>query len=238
MKKTVLGLMCFVIISACTPDKKNQLAGTIKTDSIQSPLSDTGFVGNWQGVTEFSGGYKHYVHIYFYSDSTYIFEQQNSGNNAKSFEIGNWWFFNDSTLELEGNGLHERYLAVTKDRKIEYRDENGLRPSNYVSSNFTKNKGEAPYLPGEYRYEGILIARASNSSFFMCNSQRRLMISKTPYYKRIAGILKAKGKEEGQPVYIKAYGYIDSEGQFRSKTTEHEFHLVKIVEVLADTMCK
>lgn len=241
MKKIVFVLICLISISACQNNnvKSTEEAkiDTVKVDEqVASP--EPGLTGLWKGQVEFTGGYKQFINLHLYDDSTYLRTQMNSSTGSKKFyEIGCWTVISDTLLMLDGSGLTPQYMAIKPGMVLSYRDPQGLIPTNLTSEVFEKGMELEEELPGDYKFEGLISYDKEIAKFFFCIAQRRLEIAKTSNYSSLIENLKSQGIKEGQETWVQVTGHLDNRVAETENAPISKFYPVRILKLDSTKSC-
>ena len=239
MKKIVFVLTCLIYLSACNNVNTHSAEGD-KSDSINKEARPApGLIGLWKGQVEFTGGYKQFINLHLYNDSTYVRTQMNSSTGSKKFyEIGCWTVFSDTLLMLDGSGLTSQYMAIKPGMVLSYRDPQGLIPTNLTSEVFEKGMELEEELPGDYKFEGLISYDKESAKFFFCIAQRRLEIAKTTNYSSLIENLKSQGIKEGQEAWVQVTGHLDNRVAETENAPVQKFYPVRILKLDSSKTCQ
>ncbi len=241
MKKIVFVLISLISLCACNNNKIKSAEKLILDDEktiTKNTQSAAGLIGLWKGQVEFTGGYKQYINLHLYNDSTYVRTQVNSSSGAtKFFEIGCWKVLSDTLLMLDGSGLTQQYFAIKPDSNLSYRDPLGLIPSNLISDVFEKDIEQEEDLPGDFKFEGLISFGKNDANFYFCIAQRRLGIAKTNNYSSLISLLKSQGIKEGQPTWVQLTGHLDNRVSETENAPISKFYPVRILKLDSTKTC-
>lgn len=242
MKKLFFIVISLLTFAACN----NVKTGSEENENTNAPNQgnkqqqpEAGLIGMWKGQVEFTGGYKQFINLHLYSDSTYVRTQMNSSTGSKKFyEIGCWTVFSDTILMLDGSGLTSQYMAIKPGMVLSYRDPQGLIPTNLTSEVFEKGIEQEEELPGDYKFEGMISYGKNDANFFFCIAQRRLEIAKTSNYSSLIAQLKSQNIAEGKATWVEVTGHLDNRVAETENAPASKFYAVRILKLDSTKTCQ